>query len=68
MPNRQLEVMYRVQHQDWTQKIQELTGNEPPRYNGKIEIPEQLQVELIKSLHEHPVHGHQGTFKTTSRI
>ena len=28
VPNRQLEVMYRVQHQDWTQKIQELTGNE----------------------------------------
>lgn len=58
IPNRQLDVIYQVQHQDWTQKIKELSREELPRYNGKIEIPKQLQVKLVRSLYEHPVHGH----------
>lgn len=36
--------------------------------NGRVLVPETLRVKLVKEIHEHPLHGHQGVYKTTKRI
>jgi transposase InsO family protein len=53
----------------WEEKIRDLNpGHTLPLYNGKILVPGYLQKQLIKEIHEHPLHGHQGVYKTTKRI
>ena len=50
--------------------IQEAIGNgaKMARYNGKIQVPQDKQHELVRDIHEHPLHGHQGVTKTWKRI
>jgi hypothetical protein len=53
----------------WEGRIRDLDQiHSLSRYNGKIFVPECLQKELVKEKHEHPLHGHQGTYKTMKRI
>ena len=38
------------------------------RYNNKLWIPEELQDQVVKEMHQHPVHGHKGIRKTMQQI
>ncbi|KAM4062066.1 reverse transcriptase (RNA-dependent DNA polymerase) [Hirsutella rhossiliensis] len=38
------------------------------KHQGKIFVPEELQDEVIREIHEHPTHGHQGIRRTMERI
>lgn len=37
-------------------------------FNNRQYIPEALQKELVKEFHEHRLHGHQGVYKTLTRL
>ena len=37
-------------------------------YRGQQYVPEKLRRELITEIHEHPLHGHQGNYKTLKRV
>ncbi|KAG8424880.1 hypothetical protein J3458_022432 [Metarhizium acridum] len=37
-------------------------------YNERQYVPSTLQEQLVKEIHEHPLHGHQGVGKTISRL
>ncbi|KAM3547144.1 hypothetical protein MY1884_009710, partial [Beauveria asiatica] len=37
-------------------------------YNERQYVPRVLQEQLVKEIHEHPLHGHQGVGKTISRL
>ena len=36
-------------------------------FHERYYVPKELQEELVKELHEHPLHGHQGVYKTLTR-
>ncbi|RFN44866.1 pol polyprotein, partial [Fusarium flagelliforme] len=37
-------------------------------YENKFWVPTRLQEQLVRDIHEHPLHGHQGITKTLKRI
>ena len=37
-------------------------------FNNRYYVPTQLQDELVTEFHEHVLHGHQGTYKTLTRL
>lgn len=49
---------------------QELSRNKATldQYNGKTWVPEALRHELVREIHAHPLHGHQGITKTLKRV
>ena len=36
-------------------------------FHDRYYVPKELQEELVKEIHEHPLHGHQGVYKTLTR-
>lgn len=39
-----------------------------PTYDDKVWVPEELHKEVIRSVHEHPLHGHKGIRKTKEQV
>jgi hypothetical protein len=52
------------------QEVRNLQGSNQAQlvYHGKIYISEEDQERFIKEFHEHPLHGHQGVYKTMKRL
>jgi hypothetical protein len=38
------------------------------QYHGRCYVPAALRRELVTTVHEHPLHGHQGVYKTLTRL
>ncbi|KAM4064780.1 reverse transcriptase (RNA-dependent DNA polymerase) [Hirsutella rhossiliensis] len=81
MQQRQLNAIFKVNPDEGlTKKIQQAYDKvdwEPlpvvwedglAKHQGKIFVPEELQDEVIREIHEHPTHGHQGIRRTMERI
>lgn len=56
-----------------TYEMDRVTGNPIPvpasqRPQRKLQVPTELQHQLVQEIHEHPTHGHQGVNKTLDRV
>lgn len=45
-----------------------ILDNGIPTYEDKVWVPEELYNEVVKSVHEHPVHGHKGITKIKQQV
>lgn len=53
---------------NWETKAHLSKEGEAFLYNERQYVPNVLQRELVKEIHEHPLHGHQGVGKTINRL
>ncbi|RFU77263.1 reverse transcriptase domain [Trichoderma arundinaceum] len=83
LEQRRIDMMFRVEEnnlmideikehvKNWTpqQFPAEITMDEGcPMLGNKIWVPDELHKEVVKEVHEHPLHGHKGITKTTQQV